>query len=203
MPITFTVKGDSFSPVALMGFAPEQNLFVDQDGKWLGKYIPTALQAYPFQIGLSKKMQLILCVDESSGLVREGAKGLRFFDDEGQPTKKIQDTTSFLQKVEQYKALTSNACEVMSKHGLIQPWDIKAKVSSGIKELRLYKVDENLLNTLSDDAFLEVRKAGALSLIYSQLLSMQHLSTLAEKVREQAESELTFSADDRISFDGI
>ena len=44
----------------------------------------------------------------------------------------------------------------------------------------LFRIDEQALNILDKDDFEEVRQAGALPLIYCQLLSMQHLLALAQ-----------------------
>ncbi len=44
----------------------------------------------------------------------------------------------------------------------------------------LFQVNESVLNGLTDEAFLELRKTGALALAYAQLLSLQKLPLLGE-----------------------
>ena len=54
----------------------------------------------------------------------------------------------------------------------------------------MYQCAEAQLNALPDEAFLELRKAGAVQLGYTQLLSMhrlQHLGTLATQQAEAAQ----------------
>ena len=44
----------------------------------------------------------------------------------------------------------------------------------------MFQIDEAALNALPDEAFLELRRAGALLIAYGQLLSMQHLPLLGQ-----------------------
>ena len=50
----------------------------------------------------------------------------------------------------------------------------------------LYRIDEAALNALPDDAFMPLRKTGALPLAYAQLLSMNQLALLPKAAEVQA-----------------
>jgi hypothetical protein len=73
----------------------------------------------------------------------------------------------------------------------------------------LYRVDEAKLNTLADESFLKLRKAGSLPIAYGQLLSMgniqifEKLSTMhqAGAAAEPPDFNTFLGNDDVISFD--
>lgn len=50
----------------------------------------------------------------------------------------------------------------------------------------LFRIDEDALNALDTEAFLQLRKMGALPLIYCQLLSIQNLQRLGPLAEAQA-----------------
>jgi len=64
VPIGFTIVGEQLKLVAVLGLEPDRNLFVDDSGRWLGRYIPAWYRCYPFVTVQSEDNQFILCVDE-------------------------------------------------------------------------------------------------------------------------------------------
>lgn len=179
LPIAFLLQGDAYVPVAVLGLEPGKNLFVAQNGRWIGQYVPAALRGYPFVL-LRNGEQLLMCVDEESGLI--GDEGQPLFDAEGKLAEAAQGLLDFLVQVEQSRARTAAACAALARHGCIRPWTITHKLDAE-NERRiegLFQVDEAALNALPDEAFLELRRAGALLIAYGQLLSMQHLPVLGQ-----------------------
>jgi hypothetical protein len=121
-------------------------------------------------------------------LVNDGPEGEAFFDEEGNPSKAIQDVLGFLNTVQAARKVTATACAVLAKHELIQPWPINVETVDGVKSVDgLYRIDEAKLNQLSPDALVEVRDAGGLLIAYCQLLSMQHLPILGELTKTHAQ----------------
>ncbi len=181
MPLAFIRQGEDHVPVALMGLEPGKNLLVAPDGRWLGRYVPSALRGYPFSLARTEGETLVLCIDEDSGLVSDGAEGEPFFDTEGQPAAGLSQVMDFLQQIERNRGATAIACAALAEQGLIRPWPITLKGETGERQIEgVLQIDEAALNQLSDDAFLNLRRAGALPLAYCQLLSMQHLAMLGE-----------------------
>ncbi|EXJ15989.1 SapC family protein [Imhoffiella purpurea] len=211
MPLAFMRQDERYLPVALMGLEQDSNLFVSPDGRWLARYLPLALRAYPFSLALTKEGEQILCVDESSGLVGEGAGGEPFFTPQGSPSEGLTEIMVMLRQTEAHRVASAAACALLAGQSLFRPWPISVKGDAGERQLEgLYQIDESLLNELPDDAFLSLRQAGALSMAYFQLLSMQHLSLLGALAqahgRAQASSPETgagFSLcqDDELQFD--
>lgn len=181
MPLALVRQGEGFSLSALLGVESSTNVFVSLEGRWLGRYIPSALRAYPFSLARTESGGSVLCVDEASGLVSEDPVGEPFFNDSGEPSEALGRVLNFLQQVEFSRVQTSGACAALVRHGLVRNWPILLKEGGEERRIEgLFQVDEPALNQLPDEAFLDLRRAGALPLAYCQMLSTQNLPLLGE-----------------------
>jgi hypothetical protein len=189
MPIGFIKQAECFVPVAVLGLQTGKNLFVAQNGSWSGSYIPAVFRAYPFRLAKTEEGKGVLCIDEDCGLVTTGLEGEAFFSEDGQPAPAIRDILNFLMQLEQSRLITTTACAALQKHQLICPWTITLKTEAGEQQVNgLFQVDEAALNALSGEDLLEVRQAGAMPMIYCQLLSKQHLPLLAQLAEAHAKA---------------
>jgi len=145
--------------------------------------VPSAFRGYPFRLARAEAQDdLILCVDEDSGLVSgDKAAGEPFFDDNGEITQPVKDVLDFLNQVERNRAVTETAVAGLAEAGLITEWPLKIKDQDQEKPVTgLFRIDEPKLNTLDDDRFLKLRKAQALPIAYAQLLSMNNIQVFAQ-----------------------
>ncbi|SMP50761.1 SapC protein [Desulfonatronum zhilinae] len=189
-PIGFLQQNSDFFPVALLGLHPGKNLFVAANGQWVGSYVPSALRSYPFQLARTEDGQAMLCVDEDSDVITDGPDGEAFFDDTGEPSEAVKQVLNFLNHVEQNRVATASACATLARHDLIVPWPITIKTETGEQNIQgLYQIDESKLSQLPDEAFLELRKSGALPIAYCQMLSMQHLPMLGKLIEAHAKAD--------------
>lgn len=208
LPLAFVQQQERLYIVAVLGVDPGENLYVNELGQWEGGYIPSTFRGYPFKLA-RKEEQLILCVDEESGLISEQG-GEPFFDENGalaQPTRKVMD---FLTKVEQNRYVTQQAVDALSEAGVLVQWDPVVRTENEERTIPgLFRVDEKAMNQLDDQAFLALRSAHALSLAYAQLYSMINIQILAKlyesKKKEQQkvqdfDVEMLFGDDDIIRF---
>ena len=181
MPIGFIRQEVGYQLVAFTSLEDGLNLYVTPDGKWLGPYIPAALRAYPFRLAKQEKSDTsILCINEASGLVSENMEeGYAFFDDQNEPTQEINEILSLLSKIEANLAVTQASVTALDHAGLIAPWELNLlDGEDAVPVTGLFKVDEDALNNLDDEAFLTLRKAGGFAIAYAQLLSMNQLAVL-------------------------
>ena len=187
MPMGFVRTGEAFQLMAITSLQPGGNCFVAQDGTWLADYIPAAVRAYPFQLVKSQDREdSILCYDESSGLLVEAGQGEAFFDADG-PSLAIKAILNFLAETEQSRVVTQRLVDALQAADLIQPWPLNLQQGDTTVPVEgLYRIDEAGLNTITDDAFLALRKAGALALAYAQLLSTNQLAMLSKAAEIQA-----------------
>jgi hypothetical protein len=187
LPIAFLQQeGGGFMPVALLGLSQGLNAYLNKDGQWLSYYIPAIIRAYPFKLANTPEGQQVLCVDEDSGLVSD-TQGEPFFDAQGQVSEKVQAMLNLLVHLDQNTKTTHQLCQLLDKHKLIQPWLLTVPTDTGEQAVNgLYQIDESALTQLSADALAELMQAGAISLAYCQLLSMQHSEALIQLVQAHA-----------------
>jgi hypothetical protein len=181
MPTGFIKRDASYQLVAITSLQPGTNLYVAPGGKWLGGYLPAALRAYPFQLAQQEGAEnLILCINEASGVVVENTEdGNAFFDDQDQPTQRIKDILNLLTQIKASRDVTEEAVNALADAGLITPWEINLKQGEKVVPVGgLFSIDEAALNKIDGEDFLAVRKAGGLALAYAQLLSMSQLAVL-------------------------
>ncbi|GAB2795170.1 SapC family protein [Halomonas shantousis] len=207
-PLGFVQQGEHYQLVALTGLSNERNLYVNHDGRWLAGYVPAALRGHPFALGQGENDQWVLCVNESMTL-EAADQGEAFFDDQGEPARRVRETFEFLQQRERNRRLTDQACRLLGELGVVEPWPLKVETDDKPLTLNgLHRINETALNALEGDAFLQLRRAGALPLAYAQLLSMQQLSQLTERARYLANQtpmqneDFSFGeGDDELRFD--
>jgi hypothetical protein len=208
LPVAFMADKDEFMPFAITGLERGINLFVAHDGTWTGGYVPAALRSRPFALLPLEDGRRMLCIDEVAGRVgtEQGASGHRFFSD-GKLSAPLQQFMDFLSAVEESRQAVRKACLVLAKHGLLIPWDIELKTDRGVRRLDgLFRADEAKMNALPDDAFLELRRMGAIPLAYAQLLSSQHMQVLGRRASarlaalQQPMTPVTPSGDLDLSF---
>lgn len=194
MPIAFNALDASYVPVALLGFQSGKNLLVGLQGQWLGSYVPSALQHYPFSLTMTETGEHALCLAEDSQCIGVHGEGEPFFAQDGQLSPALARVVQAMTDTERHRQACHAPCLALAKHGLIEPWPIVLKNGATEQKLAgLFRVNENALNQVTADALLELRNTGALAMAYCQLLSMQHLPRLGQLAdahnRAQAESE--------------
>lgn len=190
LTIAFVAHGEGFVPVAVLGLEPAKNLYVAADGRWLGSYVPAAFRSYPFAELPMSDGRPVLCVDEASGLVSEvdgPLGGELFFNTDGTLAPPTRTVLDFLQEMAASRPRILMATASLQTHGLLQPWQTQVQIgATQVNVEGLYRVDEAAMGALADEAFLELRRSGALPLAYTHLVSTQNLQALGSLANEQA-----------------
>jgi hypothetical protein len=220
MPIGFARAQDALTPVAVQGFGNGRNLFVAPDGRWIGRYIPAAYRGYPFVLANGPEDKQVLCFDTSSNLLSD-TDGEAFFNEQAEPSAAVNDVLNFLTQTSINRQATLALCKMLDEHQLIEPWPIKIKTADDEQERNvegLFRVHEKAFLGLDAQSLSKLRDAGAFTLIYCQLLSMQHIQVLGEMEKayqaaqlqaalpkdKSGELDLSFLADDTtISFENL
>jgi hypothetical protein len=184
-PIVFVEDKDSFRPVALLGLDAGENLFVGSDGKWGAAYVPAIIRRYPFALaGTGTEGQYTICLDEGSDLVST-TEGSPLFDDKGEPTQVIENVKRYLSELQQMDQLTQQFAVWLKENNMFTPLNMRVRDQDKVKNIAgCYVVNEERLNNLSDDKFLELRSKRFLPAIYAQLMSLaqvERLMTLKDK----------------------
>jgi hypothetical protein len=184
MPLAFSEQAGRYTLVAVLSLVPGRNMFVGPDGRWFGNYIPACLRSYPFNLVPQQGTdQLVLCVDEESGLVVEKhIAGEEFFDAEGNVSPALKPIVELLTQVQHSRQATDLAVSALAQAGVIKPWQINLKSEQGERAISgLHCIDEAALGALSNDEFLKLRTA--LPIAYAQMLSMGQIGIFEQLAR--------------------
>lgn len=179
-PIVFSRAADGIIAHVVTGHTAGQNLFVDENNKWRQNvYIPAYIRRYPFLLLESEdKETLSLLIDLESGLFSKD-EGEKLYED-GKATETAERALQFcatfhrelLKSAPLYKQIDDCGLFVERSADVTLPDSRQAKITG------FSVVDEKILNELDDKKFLELRKSGALTLIYCHLWSMRAWNNL-------------------------
>ena len=195
-PIVFVEdkEKDAFRPVTLLGLDAGENLFVGEAGKWEASYIPAIIRRYPFALAnTGNDGQFTICIDEGSDLVSlEGkdGEGSAMFDEKGEPTQVIENVKRYLTELQQMDQITLEFAKTMAELNMFTP--LQMRVRDGDREKNIagcWVVNEERLNNLSSDKFLELRAKRYLPAIYAQLMSLAQIERLM-KLKEKRPATL-------------
>lgn len=178
---------DEFRPVALLGLDAGENLFVGESGKWSASYVPAIIRRYPFALSqASEDGRFLVCVDEGSELLSD-TEGTPLFNEQGEPTEVIENVKRYLSELQQMDAITAEFCKFLAKNNLFVPLNMRVRQNDKIKNISgCYVINEERLNNLSDELFLEMRSKHYLPAIYAQLTSLSQIERLVMLKDEQA-----------------
>ena len=182
-PIVFLEdkEKDEFRPVALLGLKPGQNLFVDAAGKWQASYVPAIIRRYPFALTPhGTDGQYIVCIDEASSLVSL-TEGAPLFDEVGEPTQVIENVKRYLSELQQMDVQTRSFCTFLTEHNMFTPLNLQVRDSGSVKTISgCYVINEERLNNLSDERFLDIRSKRFLPAVYAHLISLAQTERLVK-----------------------
>ena len=186
-PIVFVEdkEKDAFRPVTLLGLDAGENLFVGEGGKWEASYIPAIIRRYPFALAnTGTEGQFTICIDEGSDLVSlddKNGEGSPLFDEKGEPTQVIENVKRYLSELQQMDQVTLEFAKTMAELNMFTP--LQMRVRDGDREKNIagcWVVNEERLNNLSNDKFLELRAKRYLPAIYAQLMSLAQIERLMQ-----------------------
>lgn len=195
-PIVFA--GPAKAPVIITGLRQNQNLFIDADGKWAPPhYIPAYVRRYPFIFAddSGANGRLTLCVDRASERVidqvlapihGDSAKFVSFFEG-SEPTEATKQALAFCNQFQIDFNATRAMIGKIDAYGLFAPRQSQVTLDGGeVLNLTDFQViDEQAFNSLSDEAFLDLRGSGALTLLYCHLASTHSWGSLVHEASKR------------------
>lgn len=181
---------DEFRPVTLMGLQEGENLFVDAAGKWQASYVPAIIRRYPFALASTgQEGQFTVCIDEGSALVND-SEGVPLFKEDGEPSEAIENVKRYLGELQQMDVFTRAFCKYFAEHNLFTPLNMRVRQGQQQRNISgCYVVNEERLNNLSDERFLEMRERRYLPAVYAHLVSLAQIERLMTLQEERAEAQ--------------
>lgn len=193
--IVFTGSEEAVNPAVILGLKPDENLYLDEQGKWNARYIPAFVRRYPFVFSKSEdESKLILCIDEQYAGWNQAGRGKRLFDVNGDRTEYLKSMLNFVQEYQRQSNRTEAFCRKLKELDLLEPMTARFKLPSGEKAqlTGFLAIDRDKLNALPGETLAELAKTGALELMYVHLQSMRNFGAMLTRgTGEEAGSELT------------
>ncbi len=180
-PVVFMSKEQPL-PLAILGFNGDLNLFVDEKGKWEDlAYVPGYLRRYPFALasesGDGDRLALVLDAGYE-GLSKTASRKL--FEN-GQMSEFVKQALEFTRTYEGDRRLTDEIMKALNKFDLIHPQTAQyspAGTNDPKPFAQYFGMDEQKIQALSDEQYLELRKLNVLPIIYAHLTSMANWRNL-------------------------
>lgn len=183
-PIVFAGEGEAIMPTAILGIEGEKNAFVDTEGKWTGRYIPSFIRRYPFVFSQeTEDGRLILCVDEEFEGVNTEGRGERLFDSDGQRTQYLQNVLGFLQDYQARFNRTRLYTQRLVELDLLRPMQAQFTLPGGERRslTGFRTVDRDRLSALDEDTVMSMFRTEELECTYLHLASVKHFASIAER----------------------
>lgn len=182
-PLVFTTtdEGRTYSPVAVIGMAGAENLFL-VDGHWdTNAYIPAYIRRYPFcmaRVTLNDVEQAdrLICVEKEYF----SDAGERMFDDEGKPLERWQPIDKLLNEYEADLERTREMCAILADYALFEPFTLQASLRDGgaLNLAGMYRIEEKKLEFLNAAQHRNLFRKGIMGRVYAHLISMDNFGRL-------------------------
>ena len=183
-PIVFVrdTKINEIVPVAILGLRQKGNLFVDSEGRWKeGTYLPGFFRRYPFTLmdNPGEEGSFAVCVDAGfEGYDAE--EGIPLFNEDGQPTKELDDVIQFLQKYQTQYLATKEMIAKLDELKVFKEFSADITLPAGEKLgfKGTMMVDEKAILEIDDKDVLALFRRGFLAWIYAHLYSLSNFRAL-------------------------
>jgi len=182
-------NGQSFAPVAVLGIADGENLFL-ANGVWdVNVYLPAYVRRYPFcmaRVNLDKVEQAdrLICVEKDF----LDDKGELMFDGEGKSLPRWQPIEKLLQEYEADLERSREMSAILSDYALIEPFAMQAQTNAGtaMNLTGMYRVDEKKMEFLNAGQHKNLIKKGVMGRIYAHLISLDNFTRLLNRKATKA-----------------
>lgn len=189
-PLFFVKNRDTghFEPIALLGFAEHENLYLD-GGRWDAFHIPLTIERQPLLIGFQEQtvegvptQTPVVHIDLDHPSVSE-TEGERLFLPHGGESEWLERMTSVLMSIHQGHQAIPAFSQTLVGLELIESISLDLQFADGSSQTLkgLYTIDESRLASLEASALEVLHKKGYLHHIYMMLASMPNLSVLNER----------------------
>lgn len=187
-PIVFVKQGDAYVLAALFAHRPDDNLFVNAAGQWIGGFLPAALRRYPFAVGQTQDGTPVLLIEDASGLLAEDEGEPLFGEDQSKemesPVGRVLALSGWINAQIQ---ITKPLVAKIAAAGLLEPAtfnfveDGEQKSTGGF-----FVVEEKKLMALSAEVLQDLKAANVMPLIYMHLGSLLHVPVLQRLLEERS-----------------
>jgi hypothetical protein len=181
-------KNGDFYAVALLGFAPDENLFLDGD-RWDAVYLPGIIARGPFLIGFQEsqeggevRREPVIHLDTDNPRVSQ-TEGERVFLEQGGHSPYLQRVMRVLGGLNDGHVISKTMFEAWAACDLIAPVDLEVKIT-GAQPVSLpgfFTLEREKLNGLDSANLHKLHRSGFLHAAYLVLASHGNLNKLIDR----------------------
>ena len=182
-PLIFVRNSNSgdFVPTALMGLSKNNNVFCQQP-EWPSSFVPSGFTLAPFSAHRVEpgSDKAVIAIDEESKLLDEST-GEPMFDADGNFTPYLQKRIDHVFDITRQSLQALTLCKLLADKNLLKTGTLRFQYNAESPKYELegvYTIDEEAVQKLSDEEFLDLRQRGLIPLIYAHLTSLHQLSRL-------------------------
>lgn len=180
--------GDEYTPIALLGLEPEENLFI-KDDKWDCRYEPLFLSTKPFIVGVENKEADSgkVLIDTKSPRLAADSSGEAIFDDEGAETEFLKDTVKKLELMHSSGRSGEEFVAWLNKFDLLEPFALEVKLEDGSNNrlVGLYTINEQKVAALEPGAVSEMVDRGFMMATFMVMASMASIADLVDRKNQK------------------
>lgn len=170
-------------PLAIVGLNNEDNLFIDEHGKWESMcYVPSYLRRHPFALAAGANEKFALVIDRSSTSITDDPE-FPFFEGT-ELSEATQSMVKFCGQYESERKRTDVFMEKLKELDLLALQEVSTKTDDGDKPLaNYYGVDVEKFSKLAPEQLAELHTQGYMTFIFAHLFSLENWNRLVERSR--------------------
>jgi hypothetical protein len=168
-----------YSSIALLGFAKDENLFLDDNG-WHAGYLPGVISRGPFLIGFQNQ-EPVIHVDLDNPRVSQ-TEGEAVFLPQGGNTRYLDWVATVLKGIHDGMAVSKAMFAAFAAANLIEPVKVEIKFNDeeGYDLPGLYTISEERLRALDGEVLHRLNSAGFLQGAFLVIASLNNVKKLID-----------------------
>lgn len=176
-------------PNALLGFAENENLYLNANNQWQADYVPMAFRKGPFLIGFKRDdngQAPIISIDMDDPRVSEGGQA-SLFDSENKPSEYLRQVNDILHQMHENSAVMTTMVDAFTELNLIEPLTLDIELQNGEKVnfAGAYTIAEEKLLALTGSDLEKLNGSGFLSAAYYISGSLGNIQKLINLKKNQ------------------
>ncbi len=185
-PILFQFDRDraAYSALALFGFEPGENLFIEGD-RWDAACKPLAMAVQPFLVGRPQNGEgpAQVHVDIAHPRISSSDEGIAVFDGRGQPSPYLAEVAEMIGALDHGYRTSADFFAALARYDLLEPFSMDVTLASGAlhRMVGYHLIDEDKLAALEPGVLAELHGAGHLGPIYMAIASLGNLGKLVRR----------------------
>ena len=182
-PIAFAKAPDTgqFQTFAMLGFKQGENYLI-QNGEWMGQVPPGIIMTHPFIVvpNPHNEQQMMIAADMDAD-VFDVNEGQALFNEDGSDSDFFAERKKNVADYFEHAQITMMFGQMLADLEILDSQNMTIEADGeklGVEGI--YVVNEEKLNALPDEKFLDLKQRGFLPVIYAHLMSFNQVRRLAK-----------------------